>query len=93
MGDKDISVIPKGYYCYDDKGICPYWSLIPLLPGQENGRCAFLEKSDWDLNEEKGKEVELFGKDVKLIGTESAHILKCSLLWDKVKECGLKKGG
>jgi hypothetical protein len=41
---KDISVIPQGFYCYDDKGVCPYWSRR-----DEGGYCAYLEKGDWQI--------------------------------------------
>jgi hypothetical protein len=38
---KDKSVIPKGFYCYDEKGVCPYWSLKEDLPEKENGIVLF----------------------------------------------------
>lgn len=85
----DENSIPEGLYCYDDSGRCPYWDLKAELPYQENGYCAYLNKSDWDLNEEQGN-VELF-KGGQSIGFESAHNLKCSLLWDSVKECGINE--
>jgi hypothetical protein len=60
--DKDTSVIPRGYYCYDANGLCPYWS-SDLTRGEQNyGYCAYLEEGDWEE-------------------------LRCSLLWDQVKEC------
>jgi hypothetical protein len=46
--DKDKSVIPEGQYCYDEFGVCPYWSLDPTHPEQENGHCAYLEQGDWE---------------------------------------------
>lgn len=41
--------IPHGYYCYDEKGVCPYWSKRADLPEQENGFCSYLNKSDVQL--------------------------------------------
>ena len=43
----DLKKIPKGGYCYDKKGICPYWTLDPNHPEQDNGYCSFLKKGDW----------------------------------------------
>jgi hypothetical protein len=34
--EKDTYVIPEGCYCYDEKGICPYWDLKQNLPEQYN---------------------------------------------------------
>jgi len=72
---KDISVIPKGPYCYTinriehtDNGaiihenICPYWSLDETKERQNNGCCSFLGITDADDG---------------------------GLLWDQVKECGI----
>ena len=44
---KSISKIPKGIYCYDENGVCPYWSLSKKGGIQNNGYCAFLEVGDW----------------------------------------------
>lgn len=41
--------IPKGCYCYDQKGICPYWSKREDKPDQENGFCSYLNRGDWDV--------------------------------------------
>jgi hypothetical protein len=37
-----VSVIPIGIYCYDENGVCPYWS----LKGYRNGYCKFLDIED-----------------------------------------------
>lgn len=42
--------IPKGHYCYDDKGTCPYWDIDNTKLYQENGYCNYLGKGDWDLD-------------------------------------------
>lgn len=46
--DKNPDLIPKGIYCYDDKGVCPYWDLIEEKPDQENGFCNYLNLGDGD---------------------------------------------
>jgi len=93
---KDESVIPKGLYCYtriDGKHTrCPYWARLKDAKHQENGYCAFLEKSDWELNEEKYiKEYWLGDEHIQLDRAYSSHEMGfCdSLLWDECKECGI----
>ena len=78
MTGKDTSVIPKGIYCYDKNGTCPYWSKHPDHEEQENGYCAFLEYGDW--------EAEIPDDFPPHFPTSCL-----SLLWDQVKECGLNK--
>jgi ribA/ribD-fused uncharacterized protein len=60
---KDPALIPKGIYCYDNEGICPYWSKHPDHAEQEDGYCAFLECGDWE--EEKNPSVSLLWDQVK----------------------------
>ncbi len=84
---KDESRIPKGMYCQDKQGTCPYWSYKVGLPERESGYCSFLEKSDWDLNEERGDMKWFKGKTKEYSHTTKAHDVPNSLLWDKVKEC------
>ena len=45
----DTSVIPRGYYCYDDKDKCPYWELRKDKPKGENGYCSYLQYGDWEM--------------------------------------------
>jgi hypothetical protein len=40
--------IPKGLYCYDQNGNCPYWSADANQPEQEYGHCAYLGWGDWE---------------------------------------------
>jgi len=40
--------IPLGPYCYDENGVCPYWSLNEDHPYQLNGYCSYLESGDWE---------------------------------------------
>lgn len=60
---KDESKIPKGIYCYDENGRCPYWSKNLDKDHQESGYCSFLEVGDW---EDKG--VSLLWDQVKECG-------------------------
>lgn len=46
--DYDESLIPKGMYCYNDKGLCPYWRFDPTKPEQESGYCQVLGEGDWE---------------------------------------------
>jgi len=79
---KDISVIPRGMYCYEQVDyitgatiadnpirMCPYWSFRIDKPRQMNGYCSYLESGDWE--------------------GEGAGL---SLLWDMCKECGVNEG-
>jgi hypothetical protein len=84
---KNISVIPKGCYCYDKQGVCPYWSTNPTKHYQENGYCAFLERGDWEMNNDV-KWVTL-GEDIKHSANEIG--IPMSLLWDQCKECGINE--
>lgn len=72
---KDKSLIPKGIYCYDNLGFCPYWDKSDEHPHQENGYCAFLERGDWEA-------------EIPADFPEHFPISCISLLWDQVKECG-----
>ena len=86
--EKDISCIPKGCYCYDEKCACPYWDLLDDLPKQYNGYCAFLGKSDLDLARERDMINDRTGEVVKGIDLP----FPTSLLWDQCKECGINMG-
>lgn len=52
--EKGKSVIPKGDYCYDEDGSCPYLDCATNLEKQSNGFCWFLGKGDWMPSEEGG---------------------------------------
>jgi hypothetical protein len=73
--NKDISVIPKGIYCYDENGHCPYHSIDKTRPNQENGYCSFLGYGDWEVDLPPG-----WPEEVKSAA---------SLIWDSCKECGI----
>jgi len=91
MSDKDTSLIPKGEYCYGEGGKCPYWSLKEGLPEQENGYCSYLEKSDYDINEEQGDIPWKTGKDNSVVLITEPHAIPIGLLWDQCKECGVNE--
>ena len=92
---KDKRLIPYGYYCYNSKGNCPYWSIRRGKPKMRNGYCAFLEKGDWDINREKIWTVNKRNKKGEYVdiakGTAEELGIEGSWLWDKVKECRLKE--
>lgn len=58
--------IPKGCYCYDENGLCPYWDKDLTKPDQENGYCHYLKKGDdelklgllWDQCKECGENLD-----------------------------------
>ncbi len=98
--------IPVGVYCYDSNGLCPFWEIRKNeYPHHENGFCKFLNKSDWDLNEEYNKTNKIiYDKDNKLTGKtiseleDPDHIDEISgkkihwitsLIWNKVKSCDI----
>jgi len=90
---KDTSVIPKGLYCYSyidgERVVCPYWRHLTTEEGglyQEDGYCCYLQKSDWEINEEAGM-LNGWDSNNRPIIPVSAHKIKMSLLWDKCKEC------
>ena len=71
---KVLTYIPSGYYCYNDDGICPHWSINKEYPHQYNGYCSFLKRGDW--------EAEIPPDFPPNLPTSCI-----SLIWDKVKEC------
>jgi hypothetical protein len=90
--EKDTSVIPKGPYCYDENGVCPYWSLNAYHHEQENGYCAYLERGDWEMNDDKKwRQTRKNGEKVEDAELQSAQEIgiPMSLLWDQCKECNI----
>lgn len=48
LSEKQIlKLIPKGCYCYDNDGRCPFLTIDEKYPEQLNGYCTLLEKGDW----------------------------------------------
>jgi len=83
---KNPALIPRGVYCYDENGKCPYWRLKKNLPEQENGYCSFLRESDYDRNEKMGM-VKWISKDG--VSYTEPHLIPISLIWDSCKECNI----
>ena len=86
--------IPKGIYCYDSNGICPFWEKDDNKPYQHNGYCYYLGKGDWELNKEYEETSYIsYSKNSDEIGEKFVDVMgegfPHSLLWDQVKECGI----
>ena len=79
------SHIPKGSYCYNANGICPFWDKDNTKDEQENGYCHFLKRGDWDMNAEGGRMIDVKTGEV----IELDYYSIGGLLWDQVKECGV----
>lgn len=72
-------IIPKGYYCYDENGVCPYWSIRKDKPHQRNGYCSYLKRGDWEFSHTD-------------LPKDHPVQTAMSLIWDQVKECGVFEG-
>lgn len=90
----DLTKIPHGDYCYDDKGKCPYLSYRKRYKGknlskQENGYCKYLGKGDYELNRERIYILTypLNDPNVGVPRTAEEIGIPLSLLWDSVKMC------
>jgi hypothetical protein len=83
--DKGESVIPKGPYCYDENGTCPYLDYDDEKDEQESGYCWYLNEADWEVNETS------IVKNVKTGEESTGHQLgiPIGLLWDQCKSCGI----
>jgi len=91
----DKSVIPRGDYCNDENGVCPYWSLKDDLPDQFNGYCSYLDKTDLELSRKYNERIKVIhspkGKDLgkTLDKLFNGKDWPSSLIWDGVKECNI----
>ena len=95
-------IIPRGMYCYKTKTgkmeqnaegihfpryrICPYWSKNKDKPNQCNGYCGYLKQGDWDIE----KEMTLTNAKTGEVTKGDEMPFSVGLLWDQVKECGIK---
>jgi hypothetical protein len=83
--------IPNGDYCDG----CPFWSMDESKPERMNGYCSYLGKGDWDFYGEMPDKIEVEKRQpdgsYKHELIDKAPIFG-SLLWDRVKECGVKLG-
>jgi len=48
--EKGEMVIPRGIYCYDENGTCPYLDKAEGVGEQNDGYCWFLRRGDWQSN-------------------------------------------
>jgi hypothetical protein len=46
--------IPKGCYCYDENGVCPFWWSLSDFEEQSDGYCTLMEKGDFMSSENGG---------------------------------------
>lgn len=96
--------IPKGMYCYNCKGVCPYYNyrkandkdLIKIYEkeikefGDFYGHNFTLEEAMEYMKTCKDKEFFLDVHECKLI--KYTEYCQESLLWDQCKECGRNEG-
>lgn len=47
-----LKQIPVGFYCYDDRGKCPFWDIEVSAPKDGNGFCHLLGRGDKDDDED-----------------------------------------
>jgi len=79
------SIIPVGFYCYDDTGICPFWDLVEDADNQECGYCHLLETGDIDINSGR----VLIDRETGETITGDSMGIPIGLLWDQCKECNI----
>lgn len=83
----DISRIPKGVYCYDNNGNCPYGTYKTIKTPKGDvvlNYCEVLKECDSHCTDEE------FDKLLSLHGDEDSiwDAYPLDLLWDSCKECG-----
>jgi len=81
------SLIPENTnYCNKKGDICPFLCKIVGISNVENGYCSYLDKTDFELNEENGI---VFWKTTegKVFATTGPHEIPCSTLWNGIKMC------
>jgi hypothetical protein len=80
--------------CRSKQNYCPFYSVDANHGPQENGYCSYLGKGDWDINNEYPALIECQVKQqdgtMKPTMVPKEELLPLSLLWDSVKECGIK---
>jgi hypothetical protein len=78
MNEKDESVIPEGFYCYTPDGPLPGGGGIKIK------LCPY-----WSFREDKPEQENGY---CSFMGVGDWEQNGPSLLWDQVKECGIKMG-
>lgn len=84
---KDELKIPKGDYCYNEKGVCPYFSHKVIAEDVQIPYCLYLEEGD--LGGLTTTEFETLKEELGLSANELWEKYPLDLLWDQVKECGI----
>jgi len=94
----DKNIIPKGHYCYDEFGKCPYNTTMILYDklGQiKFDYCLFLKQGGMPNGDWKNNEFERIQKLLNLTEDElwfDGGLLELDLLFDQCKECGENYG-
>lgn len=98
--DSPINVIPNGSYCYDERGLCPYWQSTGkhfpydalVEKGAVVGRCEYLGKDDLDLRYHPVL-VRADGRSIPKDEQHEEDWWDYGLLWDQCKECEINEDG
>jgi hypothetical protein len=85
---KDI--IPKGVYCYDKDGYCPY-SVDIVLNGVKLPYCLYLKQGGLYNCHTLDNDFELLKEHFKVKDDEIFEMFPLDLLWDSCKECNINK--
>lgn len=86
-------VIPKGHYCYDENGTCPYFSYVKVYDkiGEiQFPYCLLLKKGSMPNGDWKNNELDRLSDHFSQTNEELwSGILSLDILWDQCKECGI----
>lgn len=91
------NLIPKGVYCYDKNGNCPYFTYLEIYDKECDSvnpiripYCLYLSKGSMPNGSWKNKEFSRLKEHFKMSDSEIFdEILPLDLLWDQCKECGV----
>ena len=85
--NNDNTIIPKGIYCYDEKGRCPYFSHIEKA-GIKIPYCKYLKEGSLpnELTDEDFERLKNFHHTTS--DEDIWNLYPLDFLWDQVKECG-----
>ena len=85
----DKSLIPKGIYCYDENGICPYWKYLGLNESYLNNgeKCEFRDACEEECGTNDNN--SCVSRIVRCEYLDYTDETENSLLWDQCKECGI----
>jgi hypothetical protein len=94
------NLIPKGIYCYDKYGTCPYFTYLDVYDKECDPKnnikpisipyCLYLNKGSYANGSWKNNEFNRLKEHFKMSDNELFdNILPLDLLWDQCKECGV----